>query len=83
MPLTETPAPAAPSRTCPRAPDLRMIDPIMINPAMINEMRAWIADCAWRDLEPEEIDDLSDATVLRGIVRHYSGGIAQFIADGV
>jgi hypothetical protein len=44
--------------------------------------RRWIADCTWANLEPEDIEDLSDAAIIRGIARHYDGGIAQFVQDG-
>ena len=48
----------------------------------IQEMREWIADCEgiWKE-DAEELEDLTDAQVLRGVARHYAGGIAQFIAD--
>ena len=40
--------------------------------------REWIADCVWQDLESEELDDLSDEEITRGIRRHFSGGISAF-----
>lgn len=48
----------------------------------IQEMRDWIADCQWPDLEPEEIDQLTDDEIIKGVKKHYSGGLEQFIADG-
>ena len=50
--------------------------------ALITEARGWLSDCSWDDMEPDEIDELSTATVQRAIARHYSGGIGQFVADG-
>lgn len=50
-----------------------------LSPAMVAEMRAWIADCSWRD-EPD-VDALSDADVIAGVQRHYDGGIEQFRRD--
>lgn len=52
-----------------------------ISPELINEMRCWIQDCCWTDIDEGDADELSDQEILKGIKRHYSGGIAQFIAD--
>jgi len=42
--------------------------------------RNWIKDCCpWREiLDPEEVDDLTDAEVIAGIQKHFSGGIEGF-----
>jgi hypothetical protein len=45
------------------------------------EARAWIADCAWGDLDPEDIASLTDAEVMRGVERHYDGGLLAFQLD--
>ncbi len=47
---------------------------------VVKAAREWIAECAWRDMDPEDIDALSDAQVMTGIARHYSGGIPGFLA---
>jgi hypothetical protein len=47
----------------------------------LDEARAWIADCEWADLSPEDIDDLSDDAIVDGVERHYEGGWAQFRID--
>ncbi len=55
----------------------------------LQDMRDWVADCTWGegDNDPDEqqewIAAMDDETLLRGIERHYAGGIAQFLADGV
>ena len=49
----------------------------------IDEMRAWIGECLWRDIDEDDISSLTDEQVLRGIERHYSGGVECFIRDGV
>lgn len=49
---------------------------------ILNEMRGWVSDCVWSDLDSDEIADLSDEQIMRGVARKYDGGIAQFIADG-
>lgn len=47
----------------------------------ISEMREWIKDCSWSDLDPEEVDELDDDAILGGIERNYEGGIRQFLLD--
>lgn len=43
--------------------------------------RAWIADCEWADLEPDQVDGLTLDQIDRAIAKHYEGGIAQFLID--
>ncbi len=43
------------------------------------EMRSWLLDCGWCDLDWT----LSDAEVVRIVAREYVGGIPQFLADSV
>ncbi len=40
----------------------------------------WIKECLpWRDLScPEEVGELTEQEIIRGIKRHYSGGIKEF-----
>lgn len=40
--------------------------------------REWIADCCWPDLEPEDVEELTDDEVERGIRRHFEGGLDEF-----
>ncbi len=42
--------------------------------ALLAEARAWVADCAWRE-DPDEIAEYSDQEIIRGVDRHYDGGI--------
>ena len=42
--------------------------------------RSWVLDCSWKE-DPEEIEEMPDAEILRGIARHYDGGMAQFTRD--
>jgi hypothetical protein len=51
-------------------------------PEVIEAMRAWIADCSWVELEPDDISELAPSAITRGVARHYAGGIAQFLEDG-
>lgn len=55
--------------------------PLPYSVAELVEMRNWISDCVWSDLEPDDVTELSDRAVVNGIRRNYDGGIAQFIAD--
>jgi hypothetical protein len=50
-------------------------------PDALSEARRWIADCAWADLGPDAIDEITDAEVLAGVERHYDGGWSAFLAD--
>jgi hypothetical protein len=51
-----------------------------VTKAQINEARSWIRDCSWLD-KAEDLKDLTDEEVRRGIDRHYDGGWTQFIAN--
>lgn len=48
---------------------------------LLKEMREWISDCTWADLEPDDVDELADTEVLAGVRQHYVGGLAQFVRD--
>lgn len=50
--------------------------------ATVEDARAWISECVWADLDPDEISDMPDDDVLRGVENHYAGGMAQFLRDG-
>lgn len=53
-----------------------------LDPDLIRAARAWVADCSWAELNSDEdVADLSDAEIIRGIQRHYAGGLAQFTRD--
>jgi hypothetical protein len=43
----------------------------------IEEARNWIADCQWAD--EVEVAELTDEEIVRGIRRHYDGGLTAFI----
>jgi hypothetical protein len=51
-----------------------------VTKAQINEARIWIRDCSWLD-EAEDLEDLTDEEVRRGIDRHYEGGWGEFLAN--
>jgi hypothetical protein len=41
----------------------------------ITDMKDWIKDVYWADMDSEDVDDLSDEEVLGGIERFYDGGL--------
>lgn len=50
-----------------------------LNAEQLRAARDWIADCQWAD----DVTELTDDQVVRGIVRHYEGGLAGFrLANG-
>jgi hypothetical protein len=51
----------------------------VISDAMLGEMRAWIADCAWKDAD--DLATLTDREVVQGVARHYDGGVQAFLAS--
>jgi len=48
--------------------------------AQLAQARDWVADCQWVE-SAEELAELSDAAIVRGVDRHYEGGWPQFVAD--
>lgn len=48
----------------------------------IKLMRDWVNDCQWReDADNDFIDELTDLEILKGVNRHYEGGLTSFILD--
>lgn len=52
-----------------------------INEDLLTEMRGWVSDCVWADMDEEEIAELSRDQLLRGVEKHYVGGVRQFVID--
>lgn len=48
---------------------------------IINAARNWTYDSIWKEDE-DELRSYSDFRILRGVNRHYSGGLEQFLKDG-
>jgi len=46
---------------------------------MVNDMRDWIKDCQWGDIEDWQVDLMTDEELIRGIELHYDGGLNEFI----
>lgn len=49
------------------------------DPRVIDEMRGWIADCSWEDIDPEDVDDLPVAELVRGVHANFEGGVNAFL----
>ena len=52
---------------------------LLSNKEAIAAMREWIKDCVWADMEESDMNEISDIEVVRGVARHYAGGIAEFL----
>lgn len=46
----------------------------------IVEMRCWLQDCDWANVESEDFEDMSPLVIARGVSRHFEGGVCAFIA---
>ena len=55
--------------------------PLTMSDAELNTAaREWVSECTWKE-DPEDLEDLTDAEVRRGVNRHYEGGWQQFVQD--
>jgi hypothetical protein len=50
----------------------------MLNAQEIKEAKSWLMDCVFADVEPEDIEEMTDSTIVKAIARHYDGGIPEF-----
>ncbi len=50
---------------------------------LVREARDWAKDCIWADVEPEDIDQLSDEEVLACVADHYEGGLRQLAINAM
>jgi hypothetical protein len=49
-------------------------------PDVIAEARSWCEDVV---ADPDTVDEATDDDVLGFVARHYEGGVAAFLADGL
>jgi len=49
-----------------------------LTPEEIAAAREWLADCVWPDCEPEEFATMDEQLIVRGVARHFDGGIEGF-----
>jgi hypothetical protein len=55
---------------------------VMLTEKEIEEAKAWILDCEWFDIHSEDdLSDLSNIEIEKGIDKHYDGGLEQFKRD--
>jgi hypothetical protein len=52
----------------------------------VTDMRDWLADCEWVDYDSRDFSavaacPLKDTTIMRGVQRHYDGGIEAFLVS--
>ena len=50
-----------------------------VTPDQIAAMREWVADCSWGDMDEESLAELTDEQIIRGVNKHYDGGIRAFL----
>ncbi len=52
-----------------------------VSPEILEDMRAWASDCEWRESDDEEFNPwkLSDTDIIRGIEKHFGGGLIAFV----
>lgn len=46
-------------------------------------MRHWLGDCVagWRDLDLDDVAELTPEEVVAGVQRHYDGGVRGFLQE--
>jgi hypothetical protein len=49
---------------------------------IVQDARNWVEDCQWGE-DPEVIESLPDENILKGVDRHYEGGLAAFLQDRI
>ena len=53
---------------------------MIISKDVLEDMRSWIADCEWQDLDDLDIEKLTTKEIIRGINTHFDGGVDAFMA---
>lgn len=51
------------------------------NPEIVKRMRDWLSDCEWRDVNGDDIAEMSAKTVIRAVDKHHEGGVPGFLED--
>lgn len=65
------------SRTLGRPVTLALVGDI------VGEAVEWIGECEWQDIDRAAVDHLTAAEAISVVQRHYAGGLAGFLADGL
>lgn len=46
----------------------------------VQVMRDWVSECSWgENFEPDEIQEMDAIIIVRGVNRHFDGGLAEFM----
>ena len=53
-------------------------EPLTITASHIFQMRLWASDCDW--LDSDTISDCSNMVIIRGVNRHFAGGLTAFLS---
>lgn len=48
--------------------------------SIADDARAWLSDCEFHGLEPEQVEELDDLDALWLVRKHHDGGITGFRA---
>jgi hypothetical protein len=54
-----------------------------VTPGVVSEMRAWLCDCAWADVDTTDIALMPDVQIVAAVERHWDGGLANFLHDAL
>lgn len=52
-----------------------------INAKVVAEMRSWLSECEWSDVDGDDIATMSDERVIRAVQAHYVGGVVAFLLE--
>ena len=51
-----------------------------LTPEQITAARDWLAELVFQDYDPEEFAAMPEEKIVRGVNRHWDGGIESFLA---
>jgi hypothetical protein len=57
--------------------------PAGVTAAVVADMRAWLADCTWADVDTADIALMPDPEIVDAVERHWDGGLAAFLHETV
>jgi hypothetical protein len=50
-----------------------------VTPGVVAEMRAWLCDCTWAEVDTADIALMPDTQIVAAVERHWDGGLADFL----
>lgn len=54
-----------------------------VTPAVVAEMRAWLCECTWADVDTTDIALMPDMQIVDAVDRHWDGGLRAFLREAV